>query len=722
MPGPGSPPPGGGRSPAPRNRPPATLRWRRARRLGRLASLAAFLGFTLFLGRELRESFARRGAPPTTGQAQTEEPDEVVSRALEATAFDSDGAVVEIRAAEALGHSEGRQRLLDAEVRLAGADEGRDVVLAADELILDIGGSIAVLDFIGNAVLRTERLELAGPHLRFRGAPNRLWSIDPVQFATEDLIGIAAGMQFRVGTGEAHLQGVTAGPPPGKADPGAGVRISAGRAHFDPWEGVVTLEEEPHLTSGRLELRSRSPVLVRRDLERSQTRSVESGFGTEVVVHPPGSQDTEPGAGATSEAMTPAVTLHSDLMEIELGPAAVPATVRATENVVLARGDTELRAERARLQLTPEGSTEHLELNGSVEARLETASGGRLVFLEAERMETGFRSDGGFGAADFSGGVSARMGSTTSTSETARWNGRDTLELEGEPALTDPALLDLESPEIRLTLGSESRVRARSGVMVRFAPGALGWLPGKHHEAALTADRADLSAGSGKARFQGGVRLRFGPNRVSSGGLEVDAEAGKLVAAGGVDSALEFPRPASSEEPAPADGEERPAPVAAGPSAAEDGEVRAPGAAPEPFAFRASANLMAYDAATSRLSWRGVPRLIHRFSEDDPSELIADRLDAAISPDGAASAVTAEGDARFEWEAGRIEGARIRYRPGLDELEAWGAPAVMEADSRRSEGGWLRVGLSETKSRIHPRETRRVETRVKVRRPGGDDR
>lgn len=683
------------------------------RRIGRLLSLAAFVGFGLFLAGELRDGFARRGAEPSSTEAG-EEPEEVVSRAIETTAFGSDGTVVEIRAEEALGRSDGRQRLIEAEVRIAGADDGRDVFLAGDELVLDIGSEAEALDFIGNAILRTERIEVSGPHLRFRGSPDRLWSIDPVQFVTEGFIGIASAMQFHIGDGDVHFQGVVAGPPPGRdgrEDPDSGVEVIAGRARYSAEDGTTTLEQDVELVSGRVELRSLDPVVVRRDQARQRTRSVEAGFATELRVRPP------PGEGeplSPGEESGEALALRGDRVEIELGPGGFPETVRVRENATLERGHTEFRAERARLGLAPDGSPEQLVLTGGVRGQIETSGSEpdrRLVFVESDRMEAGFEDDGGLGAARFEGNVEARVGRATATAQTARWNGASTLDLEGSPRVADPSLLELESPKIRLSAGVESRVRASEGVTVRFLPSELGWLPGEFNDASLLAGTAYLTAGTGVARFSDGVRLRFGGNRITSSGLQVEARQGRLLASNGVTSAFAFPRPAPEGSGA-----------ADETSGADVGEAdeEPDDADPDPFEFTARANRMAYRAAESRLVWAGSPRLEHRSGEGEataPAELVAERLEAVVSPDGAASEVTGDGEARFDRGEDQVRGDRITYRPGPDQLEAWGAPAVVDFGGRRSEGGWVEVALSETRSRVSAADSRRVETRVRIRRP-----
>lgn len=693
-------------------------RW--GRRIGRLLSLAAFVGFGAFLAGELRDGFARRGADPGSTEAG-EEPEEVVSRAIETTAFGSDGTVIEIRAEEALGRSDGRQRLIEAEVRIAGADEGRDVFLAGDELVLDIGSEAEALDFIGNAVLRTDRIELSGSHLRFRGSPDRLWSIDPVQFVTEGFIGIANAMQFHIGDGDVHLQGVVAGSPPdadGANDPDSGLEVVAGRARYSAEDGTTTLERDVELLSGRIELRSMDPVVVRRDRARQRTRSVEAGFGTELRVRPPAPEEED---ASPDEASTNALFLRGDRVEIELGAGGVPETVRVQENATLARGHTELRSGRARLALARDGSPERLVLTSDVKGQIETGGSGpdrRLAFVEADRMEGGFEDDGRLGAARFEGNVEARVGRATATARTARWNGASTLDLEGEPRLQDPTLLELESPNIRLSAGNESRVRATGGVTVRFLPTALGWLPGLFEGASLLAGAAHLTAGTGVARFSEGVRLRFGRNRITSTGLDVDARGGKLVAANGVTSAFEFARPVGDElttaDDETANEETANEETTDGPPET-DGDSDAP--EPDPFAFTAWANLMGYDAGQSRLAWRGSPRLEHRTGEGALGKLVAERLDAVVAADGTASEVTGNGDARFDRGEDQVRGDRISYRPGPDQLEAWGEPAVFDFGGRRSEGGWLEVGLSETRSRVGAAESRRVETRVRVRRP-----
>ena len=147
---------------------------------------AGFVGFAAFLALQLRESFARRfGGPderarrgcPKNRRRWSPGPSSL-------TQFDDRGRpLVEITAEEALGRrTDDRQRFSGVEVRVFEIHDGSDAVVAADELLLGTDGE--ALEFLGNALLKTPGLELSGPRLQFRRAPDRLWSSDPVQFRT----------------------------------------------------------------------------------------------------------------------------------------------------------------------------------------------------------------------------------------------------------------------------------------------------------------------------------------------------------------------------------------------------------------------------------------------------------------------------------------------------------------------------------------------------------
>ena len=381
--------PGAGRPD--RIRPPGRLRSAIGRwtiRLFRAGVTLGFVGFAAFLALQLRESFARRSADRTSAPARVpEEPEEMVSRAIELTQFDDRGRpLVEITAEEALGRTDDRQRFSGVEVRVFEIHDGSDAVVAADELLLGTDGE--ALEFLGNALLKTPGLELSGPRLQFRRAPDRLWSSDPVQFRTDDFVGIAASLQYRIDSGEVSLRGVVAGPVEAE-----GLSVVAERARFDRTTQDTRLFGGIEIASKRLALTSVESVVLRRDRERGLMRSLEAGFGTVLRVLPEprrtadsDSGDTDPGdtdsggAGAgpvappreSGEAAGPqaGVSLHGDEVEIELDGGRNPRTVRVPGNPFVTSDGRELRAEQAWLDLGEDGLPERLRLRGEVTSSL----------------------------------------------------------------------------------------------------------------------------------------------------------------------------------------------------------------------------------------------------------------------------------------------------------------------------------------------------------------
>ena len=657
----------------------------RVRRLARVLSVLGFVGFNAFLIIRLREGFERRAADPAEAtEGVPEEPEEVVSRAIEFTRLDERGRpLFELTAEEALGRSDGRQRFLGVEVRVVAVYDDRDTLVAADELLVE--PRTESLEFLGNVLLEVEGLELSGPRLQFRRAPDRLWSDDPVQFLSEDFVGIAASMRFRIGSGGVILRGVVAEP---VAE--GGFSVVADRVSFDRESGDTTLFGDIEIASEGIELASAESVVARRDRERRRLHTMEAGFGTVLRVLPE-AQEAEP-----ADAEPAAVTLRADEVEIELGGGRTPRIVHARDNPVVSEpSGAELRGGRGRLDLDTEGRPERLWLSGEVRSRLELGGEpGSRVSIEAGEAEFGFDGDGNLAAARYRGGVEARYGRASASADGADWDGEDTLVLRGAPRVVDSSLLELESTDLRLIVGEASRIEAEGTVTARFLPERLEWLPGQFDEAGLTSETATLESGAGRGAFSGGVRLLFGRNRLLADTLDVDAEIRTLHAAGAVATSLEFEPPQDEAEP------ESPK---------------------KKVAFDANSERFVYDADASQLVYGGAPRLEQRASTGDATHVRGGRIEATLLPDGSLSAVTSAQGARFERGPNQVSAGRIRYEPDADRLEAWGSPAVVEIEGRLSEGGHLELAFGEDRSEIHPTRTRRALARVRIeeRPPGG---
>lgn len=696
-------------------KPPSLGRGRRpggswARRLAQFACAAAFAGFSVFLMLRLQEGFSRRAAEPAAADQVPEEPEEVVSRTIELTQLDDRGRpLVEISAEEALGRTDGIQRLLGVEVRLIEIYGGRDTVVAADELILNTRAES--FEFLGNALLSTEGLELSGPRLQFRRAPDRLWSSDPVQFRTEDFVGIAASLQFRIDSGAVILRGVVAGP----VEAG-GFSVIASSARFDRESAETRLRGEIEIASERLQLSSEETVVLRRDRERNRMRSLDAGFGTELRTFP---APPEGDAGTHPPSPEGGVRFRGDEVEIDLEDGKTPRIVRVRRNPVLSSSAGELRGERGQLDLADDGSPERLQLSGEVTSRVEVGGAGRSrILVEAEEMVADFDGRGGVAGARYRLGVLARYGRASASADAADWNGEDTLTLSGAPRVVDSSLVELEGGDMRLVVGEESRVEAEGEVTARFLPDRLDWLPGRFDEVSLTSDAATLESGTGRGVFGGRVRLLFGRNRLDSETLEVDAESRTLEAVGAVESSLEFESAASGEPVAAAAGVPAPEPngESGGATVGEAATAAEPEAANRDFAFEVEAGRLRYDAERSRLSYGGSPRL-EQESGSAVSRVVAGRIEAELSPDGSVRAVTGDQGARFERGSSEVRGGRIRYEPGADRLEAWGSPAVVSVEGRLSEGGHLELDLADDRSEILPTRARRALTRARIGNP-----
>ncbi|MXX87492.1 MAG: hypothetical protein F4Y71_13670, partial [Acidobacteria bacterium] len=369
-----------------------------------------FAGFAVFLVLRLQEGFERRAAEWFgSADEMPVEPEEVVSTAVEFTRFDEQGRLVlEGRAEQALGRSDGQQRFLEVEVRLIEVLGDGDAVVAADELLLD--PQTEAVEFIGNALLSVEGLELSGPHLHFRTAPDRLWSRDPVQFRSDDFVGIAASMQFEVAAGDVSLRGVVAAP---AAEDG--FSVIAERVRFDGATADTSLFGDVEITSSALTLFSRESVVARRDRERGRMRSIEAGFGTELTFVDP----SDPVDDLAGEAAAKRLVLRGDRLEISLEDGRTPRRVWVPENPSLHRAPaTELRGGEATFELDPDGTPERLSMTGEVRSRLPGGPRGNyLVSVDSSDLEVDFDPEGEIEGASFRGRVGARHGRASATAE-----------------------------------------------------------------------------------------------------------------------------------------------------------------------------------------------------------------------------------------------------------------------------------------------------------------
>ena len=704
-----------GRSGAYRRGAPFLSRW-----IAPAITVLLFAGFTVFLVLRLQEGFERR-AGEWFGSADEVpvEAEEVVSSVVEFTRFDEQGRLVlEGRAEQALGRSDGQQRFLEVEVRLIEVLGDTDAVVAADELLLDPQSE--AVEFIGNALLNVEGLELSGPHLHFRRAPDRLWSRDPVQFRSDDFVGIAASMQFEVAAGDVSLQGVVAAP---AAEDG--FRVVAERVRFDGDTADTSLFGDVEIASDALRLFSRESVVARRDRERGRMRSIEAGFGTELTFVDP--SDTA-GDVPVEETIGERLVLRGDSLEISLEDGRIPRRVWVAESPSLRRGPgIELRGDEGTLELDSEGMPERLSMTGDVRSRLPGGPGQMyLISVESSDLGVDFSPEGDVAGASFRGRVRARHGRASATAETARWDGVDTLVLEGNPRLVDSSLLELESGELRLVIADPSRVEAEDAVTARFLPARLDWLPGEFEGVVLTGDSAVMETGSGEGVFTGGVRLLFGKNRLLSDEVSVDAEARTLAATGEVFTSLELEiPPADAGEAGPGDRDTDLAAAEAAPAAVRTAEavaaVPTDGEIPpaSPFVFTAQAERFRYEATAAQLSYGGTPQLQHVGSSGEISRLVAGRIEAGLTAEGSLGALRGTQGARFERSGNLVRGSRIRYEPGTDILLAWGSPAVVTVEGRTSEGGLLELGLGDNRTEIHPTRMKRALTRALISRREG---
>lgn len=715
-----------GRSPSeaaetgPADRPPRSHRARSilSSWVGPAVSVLAFAGFAVYLVLRLQEGFERRAAEWFESVDEVpEEREEVVSRRIEFDRLDEQGRpILRGRAEQALGRSDGQQRFVEVEVRLLDVHDGGDAMVAADELVIDT--RTEALEFLGNALLSVEGLELTGPHLRFRRAPDRLWSRDPVQFRSEDFVGIAASMQFDIATGDVSLRGVVADPV--LED---GCAVVAERARFDRETADTTLAEDVEIACGRLELVSAQSVVARRD--RDRMRSIEAGFGTELTL---GGLSGGEQADSNRDGDDVPLVLRGDELEIELEDGRVPRLVHVKDNPTFSGGSgVELRGEEGRLGLDRDGRPEWLRMARQVTSRLPAGEGGRQrIRVDSDRLEVDFDAEGAITAAVFGNGVRARYGRASATAESARWNGSDTLVLDGAPRVVDSSLLEMEGADLRLIVAERGRVEAQGAVNVRFLPARLDWLPGHFEGAVLTGDSAVIETGSGQGTFSGSVRLLFGRNRLLSQELQVDAEERTLEASGDVVTSLELELPASAGSAPDERNSGLGTPDGNAPEPGEDAANALVGPAssteepPALFAFSAWAGQFRYEGSEGRLTFSRTPRIERREPSGEISSLVAGRIEVDLAPDRTLGAVRGGQRARFQRGTSVVRGSRIRYEPGPDVLFAWGSPAVVEVDGRSSEGGLLELSLADNRSDLHPTRRGRAVTRARIANPGAE--
>lgn len=721
--------------------------------------VCGFVLFTIFLGSRLREGFDRQVAEDEIGVA--EEPEEVVSRAIEFTVDEQGRPLLTVIAEEATGRSDGRQRFLGVTARFYETWEGGDAEIAADELLLDTGSGS--LEFLGNALLVTEDLELGGPHLRFRRAPDHLWSNDPVQFSTDEFAGVALSFRFRIDTREVHLRGVTV-----VSRTGDGVSALAETAVFDPLTTDTTLFGGVELTTDRVELTSRESVILRRDPARGRLETVEAGFGTALRLLPPAAGDPDlgeaasdlggaasdlgeaasvaeavfesgaaggsPAPGPAREAESPAgngagdapedpggAVLYGDSVRIALAGGRRPERVVVEVGPLLETpAGAELRGERAELEFgsTAPGATDpgsdRVRFEGEVRTELMTR--GETPFrvdLESDRAEFTLDRGGAAGGATFTGGVEAKVAGTEASGDTAVWDGEVTLTVTGSPRVRDGSVLDLEGREVTVVVGTKTAVAVRGEVGARFDARRLGWLPGDFESAALFCETAALESGSGRGIFDGGVRLLFGRSRFEAQRLDLDTDARVLFASGGVETMMEV-------RTGPAGGGAPPAAADGGALGDADSPDDGSAADPEQIAFSASADRFEFRAADGWMRWNGEPRLTVGKEGEDATRVVAGEISAELTGDGGLAGLVGERSARFEQAGHRAEGRRLRYEPRRRRLTAWGAPARVEAEGRSSEGGRLVLDLGGETSAVEASRQRRAtaRTRLSRRRPG----
>lgn len=733
--------------PSPSARPLRRFLRRASAALVPVLAVAAFSAFTAFLVLRLREGFDRRVADEAA--ETTEEPEDVVSRAIEFTLDEQGEPLLRVVAEEATGRSDGVQRFLGVTARFFETWEGGDSEIAADELLLDAAGGS--LRFLGNARLTTEGLELGGPHLRFRRTPDQLWSNEVVQFATEDFFGVALSFRFHLESREVHLRGVAVTPSGGE-----GVSAAAESAVFDPETGDTTLFGEVEMASDEVILTSRENVVLRRDPELGRIVAVEAGFGSRLLLAARAPEAAEalrareegaegaPGSAASEEeaavdgdeertAGAAAPVLHGDFVRIEIGEGRRPRSIAVEQGPLLRTPDgAELRGDRAEVRFADSGEEDGrrghtIRFTGDVRSEVLTRGPDeRIVRVESDRAEISLDAGGDPERGQFRGGIRVDAGGARAFAEMAYWDGDSTLALGGSPRVEDSALLDLEARQIIVVIGEATGIEASGGVAARFSVSRLSWLPGEFESAGLFAEAARMESGSGRALFEGEVRLLFGGSRFESEELELDAEERVLVAAGAVRSAMEIGLDRGGAggggdsavgDGANGDGSGGEGPAGEGPAGEGGAGEGGAGAA----RFTARAERFDFRAAEGRMRWSGTPSLEVTLGDEGeaPTRVTAGEVSAELTESGALTALVGDHAARFERSGQRADGRRIRYWPEEGILEAWGAPATVTADGRSSEGGRLRIEFDGARSEAEASRARRASARSRRNRGTG---
>ena len=733
--------------PSPSARPLRRFLRRASAALVPVLAVAAFSAFTAFLVLRLREGFDRRVADEAA--ETTEEPEDVVSRAIEFTLDEQGEPLLRVVAEEATGRSDGVQRFLGVSARFFETWEGGDSEIAADELLLDAAGGS--LQFLGNARLTTEGLELGGPHLRFRRTPDQLWSNEVVQFATEDFFGVALSFRFHLESREVHLRGVAVTPSGGE-----GVSAAAESAVFDPETGDTTLFGEVEMASDEVILTSRENVVLRRDPELGRIVAVEAGFGSRLLLaarapeaasgaaEAPGADEEgaegAPGSAASEEeaaavdggeertAGAAAPVLHGDFVRIEIGEGRRPRSIAVEQGPLLRTPDgAELRGDRAEVRFADSGEEGRrrghtIRFTGDVRSEVLTRGPDeRIVRVESDRAEISLDAGGDPERGQFRGGIRVDAGGARAFAEMAYWDGDSTLALGGSPRVEDSALLDLEARQIIVVVGEATGIEASGRVAARFSVSRLSWLPGEFESAGLFAEAARMESGSGRALFEGEVRLLFGGSRFESEELELDAEERVLVAAGAVRSAMEIglDRGGAGGGGDSAVGDGANGDGSGGEGHAGEGPAGEGGAGAARFTARAER--FDFRAAEGRMRWSGTPSLEVTLGDEGeaPTRVTAGEVSAELTESGALTALVGDHAARFERSGQRADGRRIRYRPEEGILEAWGAPATVTADGRSSEGGRLRIEFDGARSEAEASRARRASARSRRNRGTG---
>ncbi len=629
-----------------------------ARRLVRFATFLALGIFGWLLVQEIREGLL----PEEVGVIgeSIEETEEVQSSGIRLLQVDERGEpVAEIRAEESVAAAGSDRRFLSVSVRFIETHGEEDTIVEADELILDMRRE--TFRFLGHVRFSTTDLELAGPHLQFRRNPDRMWATDPMLFRAGEFHGVAKSLDFRPHSGILRLVGMTAA----NLEEG-GLETTAERARFDHAEGNILFSGDVEMRSPRFLLLSARSVELQKDPETGRFTGLRSGFDTILEVMAESGPEI-------------ALTVRGDQVEMELSRRRQPRRIRVSEGARLSDAqDGEARGETAEIRFDAAGKPASLTLLGDARTRVVTEGSEQLIQAEAEVATIRFNDEGALNRAQYQGDVEVRYRAATAFAEGAEWDGAAVLSLSGSPRVEDRTLLELTGGDLKVELGEPGRILGRGGVVGRLVAGRADWLPGAPDGVSLSGERAEIETGTGRANFEGAVRMLFGDSRIAGDSLRLDAPARVFAVDGGVDTRMRF----------------------VGEDAGD-------------FAFSTRSETLRY--GSTGLEYRGDPALEH-FTEEIESRLLARTILAEIQDNRKVSALIGNGDARFERDANRVTGNRIRLDPEADVLRAFGNPAVVELGSRRSEGGTIQLALGEDRWDILPGPARRTTTTVQVKR------